>query len=744
MKKYLVSIIVVLFLTANLTKTSTNIQSGAISENNQKISPSIKNLVTSESIMIYSDTDLVEYNFPGNGTEDDPFRIENLLIEEENYGIYINSPKHHFVIQNCHIINAIYGGIVIKKAVSGYANVSNNIIENCTTTHAIFLQSCSEVNIENNICIGNAVGIDMEHSYNSTIVNNLCQNNVYIGIYVESYSVGNIFENNTLRSNGDYGLAFYQSKGSCVYNNSLEDNLFAIIEDTIDDYRGFEVVGNVLDGKKIMYLTDTINQTITDTNIGILFLINCSLILVENLHIENNLAGIFCFGSNNCTFQNNVFVNNYQMGLNILDSNFTLVSNNTFTSTVGGYGFSASYTFYLTIRDNSFISSGVTFGSISDLALPTIVIENNTVNGKELGVFYEEDSVTLSEPEYGQFIFFNCSDVVLRNQIIQDTPIAMTIINSRNFTMTNCEITARDIGISIQYCQTFSLDQCIVSGHIYSGIQFFNSDNLNISNSIIDSNLAAGLEFRAAGTINIDNCEITNNRNGLLFTNINDFSITGSLIANNSRMNIYFNVLDNAFISDVDVYNGDFGIYMNLVDDCFIQNCNILNVNIDGIFLLDSYRVNVMWSNISLNFYGIKIQGTTYSQFLYNSFVGNSVYAISLDLDSRHNLIHHNVFNLNQATDPTGRLSQCWDDGYNNTFYDVETFEGNWWSNIEGYSYAIAGYAYSVDIFPLNPVEVTDSIDRTDESSFSFLLSTITLIIPITSKYYLKKKRKNK
>ena len=55
--------------------------------------------------------------------------------------------------------------------------------------------------------------------------------------------------------------------------------------------------------------------------------------------------------------------------------------------------------------------------------------------------------------------------------------------------------------------------------------------------------------------------------------------------------------------------------------------------------------------------------------------------------------------------DVTGYKSQGWDDGYNNTWYDIITQEGNWWSNIESYAYRIGGYGYSIDIFPLNPKE---------------------------------------
>ncbi|MHA1200078.1 MAG: right-handed parallel beta-helix repeat-containing protein, partial [Candidatus Heimdallarchaeaceae archaeon] len=706
MKKLSFSILFVILVVTSISNYPINIQSATIYDE-KKIDLdnfSIKNLVSSDSIVIYSDTDLLEYNFPGNGTIDDPFRIEDLLIEDENYGIYINSAKHYFVIQNCHITNAGFGGIVIKNTHSGYGNISNNVIEYCNTTNGIYLQSCSEVNLENNTCIGNAFGIQVKLSSNCTIIDNTCANNIFVGIYIQIDSPGCLLENNSIRLNGDFGILCSQSRGALIYNNSLEDNQFGIFEDTLEDYRDFEVIGNTLGGMKIVYLTDEQAQTINDMNICMLFLINCSKIMVENLIIEQKYIGIFSFGSNNCTYQNNIFFNNELIGLYIYNSNFTTISNNSFTNYVGGNGFSVRSSFYFTLRDNVFLFNGLSFDDIDVQAVSTILLENNTINGREIGFFLDEISITISDPDYGQLIFYNCSEVLLQNQNMHNTPVAIAIIESRNFIVSNCEIFENAIGLTIIESENITVDICSLYDNYYAGISMFRVVNLNLTNSIIDSNLDVGIEARACANLSINYCEIINNEFGLIFVNIDNLAINGSLFSNNSRMNMYLYELHVGSITNLEVYDGDYGIYFNLADNCLVQNCDIKDANIDGVYMLDSYRIYLMHNNISLNFYGVKAQDSSYGQFLYNTFAGNSVYAISLDKDTDHNLIHHNIFNLNQVNDVTGRLSQCRDDGYNNTFYDVVTFEGNWWSNIEGYAYHIAGYAYSVDIFPLNPV----------------------------------------
>ena len=63
-------------------------------------------------IVINKDSEFsVKYRLPGKGTKDDPYRIENRVINTEKmWGIAITNTSKHFIIQNCFIkasINSI-------------------------------------------------------------------------------------------------------------------------------------------------------------------------------------------------------------------------------------------------------------------------------------------------------------------------------------------------------------------------------------------------------------------------------------------------------------------------------------------------------------------------------------------------------------------------------------------------------------------------------------------------------------
>jgi parallel beta-helix repeat protein len=83
----------------------------------------------------------------------------------------------------------------------------------------------------------------------------------------------------------------------------------------------------------------------------------------------------------------------------------------------------------------------------------------------------------------------------------------------------------------------------------------------------------------------------------------------------------------------------------------------------------------------------------------------NKVYGISLAGYCDNNLIHHNSFLNNK----NGSI-QANDDGSNNSWYDVVTYEGNYWLDYTGLgSYRINGSAGVTDIYPLADILDFDS-----------------------------------
>ncbi len=65
-------------------------------------------------IIIMNDWDFKNYNFTGEGSESNPYVIENYNITTtKDYAIYISSTSKYFIIRNCNLA-ANFTGIYIK------------------------------------------------------------------------------------------------------------------------------------------------------------------------------------------------------------------------------------------------------------------------------------------------------------------------------------------------------------------------------------------------------------------------------------------------------------------------------------------------------------------------------------------------------------------------------------------------------------------------------------------------------
>ncbi len=206
-----------------------------------------------------------------------------------------------------------------------------------------------------------------------------------------------------------------------------------------------------------------------------------------------------------------------------------------------------------------------------------------------------------------------------------------------------------------------------------------------------------------------------------------------------------------------------------IIRDCFIDTADDITIYINkvasGTALITnntcieqitiSSSTNAVISNNHIVNYGVHLAGSNHSlvtnntckfvtayntaefnNITYNSIVGHSNYGVSLkNLEVKHTIIHHNTI-----TD-TGQLphcnSQALDNGENNTWYDVETNEGNEWSDWSGGPYLIDGSAGTVDPYPLGEPVVAEY------SHIILLTLFLPLVILFFPRIISKKKRNN-
>lgn len=204
-------------------------------------------------IFIESDADLEGYGFPGNGTENNPYRIENYTFDTfKQFGILIMNTTKHVIVQN----NSVSASDTALKAefnAPGTLSFYNNTCK--SSAIGLCAKFTARVIIQNNTVYDNEIGINMENNnsysfvrYNDLwgnnesllvintqdvqIVNNTIRNNNF-GIVLRTMNetiptvncsiIFNLFENNT-----GYGVfipAFYEHRWS--QENSIHHNTFA-------------------------------------------------------------------------------------------------------------------------------------------------------------------------------------------------------------------------------------------------------------------------------------------------------------------------------------------------------------------------------------------------------------------------------------------------------------------------------------------------------------------------------------
>lgn len=377
-------------------------------------------LIDHDPISINSNEDFSE--FAGSGTPEDPYRIENLKIQESHQIgdlIYIAGVDVSFIIYNCLLISPNtpgIGGIEINGIIAEKIIIENNVILYCTDNgircdnsrnlqignntisnrnlESILLNTCDNCLIDNNYVMPNSGGIASRNSDDNQIVNNKLNEINGTGIIIDGYSHHNSLLNNTISFSSEYGIqvngeASYidilgnlisdsstgiQFSGFCSNCRTISNEIFNFFT-AVEAYQceKIEIRNNIIKngtryGNGISILEDISNITIADNEI-------------QNI-LEGN--GINIYSGNNYQITNNLLENFIQgNGIYIENASNALLANNKIENAVTciainhvGSG--------LVIKTN-YISNGTENGlSLSESNYCDLLISNNTFTGNNL------------------------------------------------------------------------------------------------------------------------------------------------------------------------------------------------------------------------------------------------------------------------------------------------------------------------------------------------------------------------
>ncbi len=245
----ILSLLVLYNITANTNITNS---SASTSSTTTPSLPVLEDLVNESPMTIDNDPDFETYEFPGDGSAGNPYRIENYNITTNgdyclNFGGYTTK---HFIIQNCFLKTdtnyAIYLGKYQDMA-EDTVNIENNIIIS-TGNDALKIDGAIGGKIQENFLIGftasltvranftyvkdnmcySEIGIHVLDSYGVKLERNACNETTGTGIRVEN-SNGIIIVHNNCSNNADVGIVIDNSIDLIISNNYLVSNFFGML-----------------------------------------------------------------------------------------------------------------------------------------------------------------------------------------------------------------------------------------------------------------------------------------------------------------------------------------------------------------------------------------------------------------------------------------------------------------------------------------------------------------------------------
>ena len=407
----------------------------------------------------------------GSGTWNDPYLIENVLIDGQSsdIGIEITDSNAYFIIRNCTIFNCGPSwdepGIILD-------GVDNGLI------------------INNNVSRNKIVGIILSYSNNNTVFGNLVNNNSHYGIIlvdesnnnsiikntVESHSEGgivlydnsnyNFIKENVLKYN--YGLAFFVSGiyiYNCYFNTIKENNISHCGGDDIYS-AGMTVRGshyNIVSNNNIkengyfgVLIASSNDNTISENTIeksiwnGVALSNARNNIISKNDINDNGLYGIGLGSGTNCINNeivgNNVNNNNLSGIVLGVNSNFNLILNNTINRTISGkfnagwlveyisYGIVLNEVINNTVSNNLVINHNASGIALLNSGYNTInanILDNNTICGISLTKSFNNSisKNTASRNKHGIGLNLSDANILRENELLE---------NNNGIALTNC------------------------------------------------------------------------------------------------------------------------------------------------------------------------------------------------------------------------------------------------------------------------------------------------------------------
>ncbi|WP_321430051.1 lectin like domain-containing protein [uncultured Methanolobus sp.] len=339
------------------------------------------------------------------------------------------------------------------------------IVSPDSTDIAIYIRA-DGITISNVTVMNSYIGIGIDISSECKIDNCYTSGNTY-GIYLSKSQVNYI--SNCTSNENTYGLRLSESVNNVLNNNSMDNNTYNSL---FDSHVNVVETNNLVDGKAIYYLVNSSDQVIdASSNAGIVHLMNCSNMTIENIETENAYCGFYVYESNNISIDNCTAVDD-QCGV------------------------------YLSSSDNntiySFNSTGTTIYGLYLYDSSNVIIENCTSTDNQYGIYHScSDNNTIS----------SCNTT-------GTTYYGLYLYDSNNVTVEDCTSTDNQYGVYLSSSDNNTIYGCNISDDEYYGIRLTGSSNNQIYNNYFNNSNNVYVSGGTSNDWNITRTSGTNIING--------------------------------------------------------------------------------------------------------------------------------------------------------------------------------------------------------------------------------------
>jgi parallel beta-helix repeat protein len=562
----------------------------------------------------------------GNGTESDPYIIENYNISASiNNSIEIRNTDAHFIIRNMSLHS---GKLVTNYGIFLY-NVTNALIDNVTSYnnyYGIMISYSTKVTVTSSRFLSNRDGIYLSNSPYVNITNCDTFSNGNNGLIISSSDNSNIIENEIMY-NQNYG----------IYIDSSDNNLI------LDN--------NVSTSTSLIYLLSSHYNKIFSNNIWQCD--NYGIYLTSSQHnnislnsVTKTMYGIHPWFSPYTTIWNNNISHNSFAAVSLSHSSNTVVTKNKCLSN-GGFGIQTKGE----SNSNTIMHNELTDASFG-IALEDPSVNNEITKNKLIGNYYGLHLKMDSDSNRIRFntvtnnfigIFAGASNLIdLISNTISDNENGIKLHGSTNADLIDNTITSSNSSAIIlkDTTSTVMTDNILTgSGLVMEGsaLGHWNTHSIDTTNTV-DSNPVHYWKDRTEGTVPagvaqvilancfniiVDSLSLSNSSSAIALGFSSGNTVVNNTVSDNDHYGIYLsNSDDNVVYGNTANRNQDAGIYIENSQGNMIRKNTLIN-NQKGI-RLDSSNSNVLRSNhVAYNTLGIHLTSSVSNEIYTNTFMEN-------------------------------------------------------------------------------------------------------------------------